>query len=161
MSEIFDPSQFLDMPMDAPLERRPPLPLQDYTATIQELNVNQWKSKDKYNTDGSPKSGIKYDVKLVLEIPGDVQEKLGVTLPNFTLQDGIMLELNDQGGIDGSVGKNRQLRNYREALDMNKVGESFKASNMIGKLLKVRIKHEIYPEGSDNIIEKVAGVARL
>lgn len=160
MSEIFDPAQFLDMPVDAPLERRPPLPLQDYTATIQELTAGKWQSKDKYNSDGSLKSGVKYDVKLQLEIPQDVQEKLGITLPTFMLNDGIMLELNEAGGIDTGVGKNRQLRNYREALDMNKVGESFRASNMVGRMLKVRIKHEIYPEGSDNIMEKVAGVAK-
>jgi hypothetical protein len=31
--------------------------------------------------------------------------------------DGIMLDMNANGGIDTSVGKNNALRRYREALD--------------------------------------------
>lgn len=160
MSTLFDPAAFLDMPVDAPLEKRPPLPQQDYIATIQEVTAGQWQSKDKFNPDGSNKSGVKYDVKLTLEIPGEVQTQLGIEMPTMQMTDGIMLELNDAGGIDTGIGKNRQLRNYREALDMNKAGESFRASAMVGRVLRVRIKHEIYPAGTDNIVEKIAGVSK-
>lgn len=161
MSTLFNPAEFLDMPIDQPLEKRPPLPVQDYIATIQEVTAAQWQSKDKYNEDGSIKSGIRYDVKLVLEIPQEVQSLIGITMTTMQMTDGIMLDLNASGGIDTAPGKNRQLRNYREALDMNKPGEAFRASAMAGKLLRVKIKHEVYPAGTDNIQEKIAGVAKV
>ena len=79
----------------------------------------------------------------------------------LTLKDSIMLDMNDNGGLDSAPGANRQLRNYRVALDMNKPGVSFRASNMIGRMLLVRIKHEEYPLGSGNLQERPAGVSAI
>ena len=152
----FDPVAFLEMPVDAPFEKRPPLPVRDYTATVKSLEARQWQSKDKTNADGSPKTGIAYDVQLELVIPDDVQAGLGLKMPTFTVRDSIMLDLNDQGGLDSAPGKNRQLRNYREALGMNKAGTTFRAKDMVGRLLTARLSHEEY---QGNIQERVAGVA--
>ena len=157
----FDPQAFLDLPVDEAFERRPPIPAKDYTAIIQDVQARQWQSKDKYNADGTPKSGIAYDVTLSLQIPLDVREMTGLKTDTLTLKDSIMLDLNDQGGIDTSAGANRQLRNYREALDMNKPGVAFRAREMTGRMLLVRVKHEEYPVGSGNMQEKPAAVAKL
>jgi hypothetical protein len=157
----FDPNAFLDMPVDVAFERRPPLPVNDYTARISDLVARQWQSKDKYNADGTPKSGIAYDVVLVIAIPLDVKESLGLKQDELTLKDSIMLDMNDQGGLDSAPGANRQLRMYREALDMNKAGVPFRAREMIGRMLLVRIKHEEYPLGSGNMQEKPAAVSKL
>lgn len=154
----FDPQAFLDMPVDAAFERRPPLPVKDYPAQISDVAARQWQSKDKYNNDGSPKSGIAYDVTLVLQIPLDVKDALGLKVDTLTLKDSIMLDLNDNGGLSTEAGANRQLRQYREALDMNKPGVTFRAREMMGRMLLCRIKHEEY---QGNIQERVAGVARL
>ena len=157
----FDPNAFLDMPVDQTFERRPPLPVKDYTAQISEVVARQWQSQNKYNADGTPKAGIAYDVSLVIQIPLDVKDQLGLKTDTLTLKDSIMLDLNDQGGLDSAPGANRQLRMYREALDMNKPGVTFRAREMVGRMLLVRIRHEEYPLGSGNMQEKPAAVSKL
>lgn len=158
----FDPNAYLDLPIDEEFTRRPLVPVSDYVATISDLQARQWTSKDKTDSQGRPKTGIAYDVSLELDIPLEVKEKVGLK-PDFVLKlkDSIMVDLNDNGGLDTAAGANRQLRNYREALDMNKAGVTFRPREMIGRRLLVKVKHENYPEGSDNWNEKPNGVARL
>lgn len=154
----FDPNAFLDMPIDEAFEKRPPLPVQDYPAVIADLVPRQWTSQTKTNPDGTPKSGIAYDVSLKIQIPLDVREQLGIKNEELTLKDSIMLDMNPQGGLATEPGANRQLRNYREALDMNRPGVTFRPREMIGRMLLVKIKHEDY-QGQPQ--ERVASVAAL
>lgn len=153
MSNHFDPAAFIDLPVEAPFEKRPPLPIGDYTATIQDVTARPWQGKA-----DPTKSGMAYDIVLVLEVPEAVRAATGMASPTITLKDSIMLDLTESGALDTAPGRNRQLRNYREALDMNKAGEVFRARNMIGRLLRVKVSHEIY---QDAPVERVAGVARL
>lgn len=149
---MFDPSTFLDATLEAPTEKRPPLPVGDYTAIVGEVKARAWQGR----TDPT-KSGIAWDIPLTIEIPAEVQAQLGLQQPTITLQDSIMLDLTEGGTIDNSPGKNRRLRVYREAVDLNKSGDSFSARKMQGKVVKVKISHDVY-EGSP--VEKIAGVAR-
>jgi len=155
--QTFDPTAFLDLPIDAPLERRAPIPAQDYLAVIQDIEARQWQSKNKTNPDGSFKTGIVYDVKLAVQIPPEVKASSNLNVDTLLMNDSIMLDLNDQGGIDTAPGRNRALRNYRESLDMNKPGEVFRAREMVGRLIRVRVKHEEY---QGNLQERVDGVAK-
>lgn len=157
-NQHFDPTAFLDMPVDQEFTKRPPLPAMDYPATIQDLTAREWQSKDKYDAQGNLKRGIAYDVALLVEIPLDVREANGLKTETLQLKDSIMLDLNDQGGLSTDAGANRQLRNYREALDMNKAGVVFRAREMIGRRLLVKIKHEDY-QGTPQ--ERVGGVSAL
>ncbi len=149
---MFNPDTFLDATIEAPTEKRPPLPAGDYTAVIGEVKSRAWQGKK-----DPTRSGIAWDIPLTLEIPADVQTQLGLTQPTITLTDSIMLDLTDAGTIDNSPGKNRGLRNYREALDMNKAGDVFSARKMTGQAVRVKVKHELY---EDQIMERVGGVAR-
>lgn len=149
---MFNPDTFLDATIEAPTEKRPPLPAGDYTAVIGEVKSRAWQGKK-----DPTKSGIAWDIPLTLEIPADVQTQLGLTQPTITLTDSIMLDLTEAGTIDNSPGKNRGLRNYREALDMNKAGDVFSARKMTGQAVRVKVKHELY---EDQIMERVGGVAR-
>lgn len=149
---MFNPDTFLDATIEAPTEKRPPLPAGDYTAVIGEVKSRAWQGKK-----DPTKSGIAWDIPLTLEIPADVQTQLGLTQPTITLTDSIMLDLTDAGTIDNSPGKNRGLRNYREALDMNKAGDVFSARKMTGQAVRVKVKHELY---EDQIMERVGGVTR-
>lgn len=158
MQMQFDPNAFLDLPIEEAFERRAPLPAKDYVAVVKEVTVRQWQSKDKYNDDGTLKSGIAYDVTLSLQIPEDLRTSLGYDRDSFDIKDGIMVDLNAQGGLDTAKGKNGQMRAYREALDMNKAGEVFRPRSMAGRMLLVRVKHEEY---NGNIQERVGGVAKL
>lgn len=153
MSNHFDPQAFIDLPIETPLEKRPPLPVGDYTATVKEVTARAWQGKQ-----DPTKSGMAYDVVLTVEVPEAVRVATGLDMPTLTLKDSIMLDLTENGALDTSKGRNNKLRTYREALDMNKPGEVFRASLMTGRLLKVRVSHEIY---NDAPVERVAGVARL
>lgn len=158
---MFDPNAFLDLEITEAFERRPALPVRDYPTLIQEVAARQWTSKDKYNDNGTLKSGVAYDLTLVLQVPLDIKEQIGLKTDTLTIKDSVMVDLNANGGLDTSPGANRQLRNYREALDMNKPGQAFRAREMAGRMVLLRIKHEEYPVGSGNLQEKPASVAKI
>lgn len=152
MSSIFDPTAYLDATLEAPTKKRPPLPVGDYTAVIGEVTARAWQGKK-----DPSKSGIAWDVPLTLEIPADIQASLGLSVATLQLTDSVMLDLTDGGLIDNGPGRNRRLRMYREAVDLNKAGDTFSARLMQGKVVKVKLSHE---EWEDNIQERVAGVVK-
>lgn len=145
----FDPSIFLDATMEAPLERRIPLPPGDYKAVIGDMEAKRWTGKQ-----DTSKTGVYLNVALVLDIPADVQTQCQCG-PTFTLKDSIMLDTTEQGMLDMAPGRNRQLRAYREALDMNKPGDVFSPRKLCGGVVLVRLVHEEY-QGAPS--EKVGGV---
>jgi len=147
----FDPALFLDVTMDAPTEKRDPLPIGDYTAVIGEVTSRAWQGKA-----DPTKSGIALDVPLTIDVPAEIQASLGLG-STLNLKDSIMLDLTDSGMIDNSKGKNRQLRNYREALDMNKPGDVFSPRKMQGQVITVKVTHEIY---QDAPVERISGVTK-
>lgn len=150
-TSTFDPASFLDMTLNEPTEKRPPLPVGDYTAVIGEVSVRPWTGKA-----DPTKSGFAMDVPLTVDIPAELQQSLGLP-PTLTFKDSLMLDTTPQGGIDNGVGKNRQLRNYREALDVNKPGDVFSPRAMQGRVVKVKVTHELY---QGNLMERIGGVAR-
>ena len=92
-------------------------------------------------------------VPLRIQVPSAVQ---GIGLPpEITLTDRAFLDLTPSGGIDNSKGKNRQQRSYREATGMNRAGEPFAWRMLQGKVIKVKIAHELY---NDQIQERVSAI---
>ena len=152
MSSQFDPQSFLDAQITEAFSKRPPLPIGEYTAVIGEISARAWQGKA-----DPTKSGIAWDVPLAIEVPADIQASLGLSQSTINIKDGIMLDLTDAGMIDSGPGKNRKLRNYREATGTNKPGEVFSARKLTGCVVKVKISHDIW-EGEP--IEKVNGVAK-
>ncbi|MCE5191513.1 MAG: hypothetical protein LLG08_07130 [Actinomycetia bacterium] len=159
---FFDPNAYLDLEITESFEKRPLVPASDFPSEIQEIIPREWASKDKVNADGSPKKGIMYEIKHNVLIPEDVKAAVGLK-PDFklVLTDYVMVDRNEQGGLDSSPGANRQLRAYREALDMNKPGVAFRPREMAGRIVLIRLKHEEYPIGSGNFSEKINGVAAV
>lgn len=155
----FDPTAFLDLGVDTSFEKRPPLPAMfDYTATIQEVKARPWQSKEKYDDNGNLKSGIALDIKLVLDLPPEIQAQCNLSKNTFEMEDGVMLDLlPGGGGYDTSPGKNTRLRQYRDALDQNRPGESWTPRKMVGAVLKVRVRHEDY---NGSIQERVGALSR-
>jgi len=152
MSTAFDPQSYLDSQISEPLVKRPPLPVGDYTGIIGEIKARTWTGKN-----DPSKGGIAWDISIVVQIPAEVQQAMGVAMDTLTLKDSIMLDLTESGTIDLGIGKNGGLRRYREACDMNKPGDTFSARAMTGKVVTVRVKHELWEE---NILEKVGGVVK-
>ena len=151
----FDPKAFLDLSMDAPMVRRPPIPEGDYTALLGEPETRPW-----VGVKDPTKSGVAVDIPVEVDVPQDIRERLNLTLPTIKTKYGFMLDLTPTGGIDMAPGMNRAIRNLRDALDLNKPGDSFRISMVAGRAIKVKIKHREYPEGSGEFFEDVAGVAR-
>jgi hypothetical protein len=151
----FDPNSFLEQSIDQPLVKRPPIPVGDYIGLIGDPDVRDWVSpKD------PTKSGKAVDYPVEIQIPADVVERLNLRNPTLKLKLGIMLDLTPSGGIDQSQGANGGLRKLREALDLNKPGDSFNLRKPVGRTATFKIKHREYPEGSGDFFEDIAGVAK-
>lgn len=151
-TSAFDPSLFLDASISEPTVKRPPLPVGDYLGVIGEVTARAWTGKK-----DPTKSGIAWDVPLTIEVPADVQVALGLTQGTLQFKDSIMLDITAGGALDNAPGRNGGLRRYREACDLNKPGDSFSARQMTGKVVKVKITHELY---NDEPVERISGVAK-
>lgn len=153
---LFDPNAFLDQTTESALERRPPVPALDYLATIEDLVAKQWQSKDKYNDDGTLKSGMMFEITLSLQLPEEVRAMCKIE--KLTLTDRPMIDLlPDRSGIDYSVGKNGRLRQYRDATGLNVAGQPFSPRMLVGRLIKVRVTHEDY---QGNLQERVGAIGK-
>lgn len=151
----FDAATFLDATTTEAAAKRPPLPVGDYTAIIGELAVRDGVSKK-----DPTKTYVAMDINLEIDVPGSIQEELGLTMPTLKVKDSAMLDLAADGkSLDWAPGKNGALRRYREALGMNISGQPFSPRQMGGRLVTVKITHREYPEGSGDLFENVAGVA--
>ncbi len=138
----FDPSQFLDATTTEALVKRPPLPIGDYVGTITEMQVREWTSKKE---DAKVKAGIAFDLKVEIDVTGYPDAKAVVGVDKVILSPGIMVETTPDGkSLDWGAGKNGALRRYREALNMNTPGEAFSPRQMVGRLIRVKIKHREY-----------------
>lgn len=150
----FDPDSFLDATTTEALVKRPPLPVGDYVATIQEVKSRAWTSQ---KPEAKIKAGIAVDIVLKIDLSAYPEAQKVTNGDSSQLRTSVMLDLNDGGSIDWSQGRNGALRRYREALDMNKAGEAFSIRQMQGRLIRVKIKHRTY-EGE--LYDEVDSVAK-
>ncbi|CAB4149428.1 hypothetical protein UFOVP1320_45 [uncultured Caudovirales phage] len=153
----FDPQAFLDAQTNEANEKRPTIPAENpadanglFTAVIGEIKTDSG-TISKGDNAGNP--WISMIIPLKLQIPAAIQA-LGLPA-EFQVTDRVFLDLTPQGGLDNSKGKNRGQRTYREATGMNKPGETFAWRMLTGKIVKVKIAHELY---NGNIVEKVAQI---
>lgn len=147
----FDPTNFLDQTInDANSTQTIPVPEGEYTAIVDgEPVVRQWTSKD------GTKTGLAVDLNWLVD---DAGVKQAVGRDRIIVRQGIMLDLNDSGGIDTGKGRNANLGRLRDAVGLNEPGKPFNFRMLQGKLAKVSIKHRV---ADDVIYAEVKGVARL
>ena len=143
---------FLDASISEPTVKRPPLPVGDYLGVIGEVTARAWIGKK-----DPSKSGIAWDIPLTVEIPAEIQSQLGLTQGTLKMKDSLMLDITPNGALDNAPGCNGGLRRYREACDLNKPGDSFSARQMTGKVVKVKITHELY---LDEPVDRISGVTK-
>lgn len=158
-TSVFDPSAFLDAQQTEINEKRPLLPTENpddenglYTAIIGEIETASGVI-GKGDRTGQP--WISMVVPLKLQIP-PVLQSLGLP-PELTFTDRAFLELTPQGGIDNGKGKNRQQKAYRDATDNNVAGQPFAWRMLVGKVVKVKLNHELY---NDEIRERIGQVLK-
>jgi hypothetical protein len=148
MSQVFDPTLFLEVTVDSPFEDRIPLPIGEYTAMIGQIAARSWQSRD------GTKSGVAWDIPLVIDVPHEVQRTCNCG-PTLKITDSAMLDINESGnGFDMGPGRNRVLKDYREATNTNRPGDKFGAKVLEGKVIKVKITHDLW-EGK--VREKITG----
>ncbi len=157
MTSSFDPNVFLDAQTTEVNEKRPPLDAENpdaddqlYAAVIGEIKTSSGVI-EKGERAGQP--WVSMLIPLRIQV-GPKQQALGMP-PELTLTDRAFLDLTPQGGLDNSKGKNRQQRVYRDATGMNNPGEPFAWRMLTGRMVKVKINHELY-EGA--IQERIGGV---
>ena len=130
--------------------KRPPLPQENpatsdgyYTAIIGTPTPESG-TIEKGERAGRP--WLAFTIPLMIEVPAQVQESLGIKLEKGTIQltDRAFIDLTEQNTIDNSPGRNRRQRQYRDALDLNKPGDTFSWSMVAGKPVKLKIQHEMY-----------------
>lgn len=146
----FDPAKFLDAQTDTPNIKRPPLPKLNPTASdgfyigvIGEVKTDAG-TIEKGERSGQP--WLAMLVPISIEVPPQVQDQLGIKLEKgvITLTDRVFIDLTAQGSIDNSVGRNRRQRQYRDALDLNKPGDTWSWRLAQGRPLKLTIDQEIF-----------------
>jgi hypothetical protein len=156
----FDPSLFLQATVTEVSEKRPPLPIENpasedglYVATIGEIKPPKTGTIEKGERTGQP--WVQVLIPLKIDVPAQLREALKLP-PTLTFTDGIFLDLTpDFKGLDTTPGKNRGMRLYREAADMNKPGDTFSWSALQGKMVKVQIAHKQY---NGDTLEEIKGV---
>ncbi|MGH9429283.1 MAG: hypothetical protein ACRD2L_23620, partial [Terriglobia bacterium] len=103
------------------------------------------------------KSGIVIDVPVTIDLTAypDLGDAFKAT-KQVVLTDGIMLDQTGSGAVDNSPGKNGKLRRYREALNMNKPGDTFSFRAMQGRSIRVKISHRVHEGDLFDQVESVA-----
>ena len=154
MTSQFDPDAFLQSTITEPLTKRPPINPGAYPGVIGEPKAKQWSKQD--DVTGEVRSGVVLNVPVTIELPADEAQRVGQ--PKVTITDSVFLDMKDDGiSLDAAPGKNRQLRAYREALNLNNPGDKFSYAMMQGRPIKVAIKHDAK---SGEVYERVGAVAR-
>lgn len=153
----FDPNVFLDAQVTEVNEKRPPIPTENpedanglYTAVIGEIKTDAG-TIGKGERIGQP--WVSMVIPLRVQVPAAVQG-LGIP-PEMTLTDRAFLDLTPQGSLDNGKGKNRQQRAYRDATGLNNAGETFAWRMLTGRVVKVKIVHDLY---EDAIQEKIGQI---
>lgn len=149
----FDPNSFLDGTTTEASVKRPPLPVGDYRATVGEPKARPWQGKK-----DPTQSGIALDMVLEIDISSHPELVNVYGTDKVGVNDSIMLDTTAAGSIDYSPGKNARLRRYREATNLNTPGQAFAPRMLQGRMVMVRVKHEVY-EGE--VYDKIESVAKI
>ena len=74
------------------------------------------------------------------------------------MNDSVFLDTTAGGGLDMAPGRNRGLRRYYDATGLNKPGTTM--GHLAGQLVKVVLSHDVAKDGSGDIYERIAGIAK-
>ena len=128
-------------------EKRPPLPTYNpatadglYTAVIGEVKMTAG-TIEKGERTGQP--WLSAVIPLVIDVPQQLRDSLKLSA-TLILTDRAFLDLTPAGSLDNSPGRNRRQKAYRDATDLNKPGDVFSWRMLQGRVVKVKIDHEMY-----------------
>lgn len=155
MDSSFSPEQFLGAALTQPLTKRPPAPAgRPFDATI---GSPKFRSGVSEKDPANPRSWVAMDIPLEIELPADVATTVGQA--KITLTDSVFLDTGADGkSLDMAPGRNRGLRRYYDATGLNKPGTT--PGHLPGNRVKVVLSHDVAKDGSGDIYERVAGIAK-
>jgi len=152
----FNVGNFLNAPLTEPNTRRPPIPAG--TAVIGIFGNVPAEPRRVEGKDDPSK------VYFFLEIPVEVDLNQNPTLKEHVGQEKVnlrysfSLDFTPTGQLDMSKGKNVGLRQLREALDLNKPGDTFSFAMVPGRPVLCKIKNRS-GEGGE-VYDEVGSIAR-
>ena len=152
---MFSPEQFLDMQVtESNSTELIPIPIGDYLAIADKVEVKQWAKKDDPSV-----SGLKLQITWAIDDQA-VKELLG--RDKVTIRQDIMLDLTDGGTLDMGKGRNVGLGRLREAVDLNIPGQAFSFTMIPGRMAKVSVKQRLDDKVTPPAIySEVGGVAKV
>lgn len=150
MASNFDPKVFLDVQQTEVNERRQLLPVENpadpngwYLAQIGEIEPTSG-VMEKGERAGQP--WLSMVIPLKVDVPPELRDSLKLPA-QLTLTDRAFVDLTPDGkGIDNAPGRNMRQKEYREATGLNIAGEPFAWRMLTGRLVKVKIFHDLYQE---------------
>lgn len=149
---VFDPEQFLNtQTSDAMATSFVPIPVGEYTGIIQKVEANSFQGK-------KDTSKTYFAINITWDIDDEGVRKL-LERQSVTAYQNIFVDLTSAGGLDTGKGKNIQLGRLREAVGLNRPGVPFSFNDLVGKVAKVRIDHEVMPTGEP--VARVKAAARM
>jgi hypothetical protein len=127
-----------------------PCPVGEFPGVIDKIAARQWQSKD------GTKTGVALDVTWSVEDDAAKQE---TGRENVTVRQGLMLDLDANGGLDMSEGKNVGLGRLRAACGLNE-GE-FSFNHLPGRMAKIKVSHRPDERDPEIVYAQVDAVAAL
>jgi hypothetical protein len=155
MTSSFDPTQFLDSTTTEAASRRPPLPVGDYLGVLGAPDVRQVQGK---KDPSQSYTFIDFPVSIDLSSSPKARDLVGQDM--VKLRYSVSLDINDHGSIDWSPGRNTGLRFLREATNTNVAGQAFSIRGLEGRMVKCKVTHREYPEGSGEMQDNITAVAK-
>lgn len=153
MDSNFNPEQFLGAALTAPLTKRPPASAgRPYDGTLQAPKIRSWTSEK----NGEHREGFAADIGVEIQLPPEEATRVGQE--RITLSDSVFLDTTPGGGLDMAPGRNRGLRRYYDATNLNKPGTTMQS--LAGQRVKVVLKHDLAKDGSGDIYERIDGIIK-
>lgn len=129
-----------------------PCPQGEYPAVIEKIGARQVTSKEGTET------------RVVLELTWLVEDdgaKQATGRDQVQVKQGIFLDLQPDGGLDMSEGKNVGLGRVREALGLNSPTDDFSFQMLPGRMAKIAVTHRDDPKDPENKFADVRAVTAL
>lgn len=149
----FDPESFLNQESEGAIDTKIiPIPMGDWPAQIDGIKAREIQSS---------KTGDTYLVMDVLwnVMDDKVKEETGMEKP--ICRQSIFVDLTEEGAIDMSKGKNRQLGLLREAVKQNKDGKPWNPMKLMGSTATIKVEHSFDEKDPENIFSNVVKVGAL
>jgi hypothetical protein len=155
---IFDADEFLNATTTEAGQRRPPLsPDVEYIGTIGEPK----KPHQHPGKDDPTKVYTFMDYPISIDLTSNPVERDRVGQDTVVLNHSVGIDLTDSNALDWAPGRNSQLTMMREATGTNVPGKAWGPMHLAGRQVRVRIKHEEYPKGSGQLLDRVKSIAKV